>query len=166
LASLIFAPLIITNRAYATVAVDMVVQGDPDQYRIASDGIDDAPSIQRLINNFCNSKQGNTIYFRARHYAIHSPILQTCLVNWKGQGWPDTITGPASQASGTWLDIGAEFANTQTSPLVFTGTNASGMTVEDIALDEPAQPAAPILQNGSWYPATWAPTPYFYMGLA
>ncbi len=144
----------------------------PDTYKETSDGLDDAPSIQRAVNAAC---AGNvkTLAFYARRYKINSPITQNCLANWEGQGFEEQ-PGSNTAASGTWFDIGAGFSSTLASPItVVAGT---GSVFENFGVAEPSQPTPPsasydpLFSAGSasphilgYTPGTWSPAPFYFV---
>lgn len=138
----------------------------PDWFKQSADGADDAPSIQRAVNLICSGAAvTNNLNLLARHYTINSPISQTCLVNWRGQGFLEqTAQSQISAAPGTWLDIGAAFVSVSTGPITITG-NATGSDISDMAFDEPGMTVPPVaVMSGSnitgWSPSSFTPVAY------
>ena len=138
----------------------------PDWFKTPADGDDDAPSIQRAINALCGTNS-QTMRFYARHYAINSAVTQTCVVNWKGEGWVEEV-GAVYTGAGTWFDIGTAFISSLV-PITVSGVGATGSIFEDIAFDEPGMTASPVpVVNGSgritgWSPASFTPASYNYI---
>ncbi len=143
----------------------------PDAYKEASDGLDDAPSIQRAIDAAC-AGTGRTLAFYARRYKINSPITQNCMANWQGQGFEEQA-GANYAAAGTWLDIGPGFSGTLASPINVTA--GAGSVFENFGVAEPSQPAPPTANYDPSFPAgsasphilgytpsTWSPAPFYY----
>lgn len=137
----------------------------PDRFKLSADGTDDAPSIQRAVNQACGGVTRN-IRFLHRHYAIQSPVSQSCFANWHGQGWATQPLGSLATAPGTWLEIGPAFINNATAPVTFNGNGATGSVVEDFGVTEPGMtpPPLPVMDTHGhvtgWSPATWNPAAY------
>ena len=121
----------------------------PDSYKEAADGSDDAPSIQRAINAACVGDV-KTLLFHAKRYSINSPITQSCLANWEGQGY-DEQAGSNYAAAGTWFDVGAGFSGVLASPINIVA--GAGSTFENFGVAEPSQPAPPVANHDPLFPA-------------
>ncbi len=115
-------------------------------YGAVADGSTDIGPVLNLIASKLGAGKSNVILIPAGNYRLASavvfngvaPILQ-------GQGF---TAGPSPQ-SGTWITID----RTGFVPFTFSGTNARGAVVRDIAIRQ-AQPAVG---------AGWAPTGYDYV---
>jgi hypothetical protein len=109
----------------------------PDSYMQPGDNGDDGLSIQRAVNALC-ANGGGEMQFLARHYRIHTAISQTCPILSMGQGWLERSPTIAT-AGGTWLDD-----NVTGAPMwSVTGGGSIGSEFDDLAVDQPGQPAAP-----------------------
>ncbi len=144
----IFASPIASGATLSDATINAAVI--PGPYKTPTDKADDAPSIQRAINALC-TKGGGSLNLQARHYALRSPITQTCAIKVNGQGWQEAPP-KISTAAGTWLDIDQNAASAWT----ITTIAAKGSEFRDLAVDEPGQPA-PVATGA------WTPVPYPYV---
>ncbi len=132
----------------------------PDWYYQTADGADDAPEIARA------QSKGRPVLFECHHYSINSAIAVTTLANWHGCGWQSQPTISVQAAAGTWFDVGSIFIDSASAPITISGNNATGSTIEGIAVDEPGMTKSPVaVTNGNgqiagWTPATWSPAAY------
>ncbi|MBV1835084.1 hypothetical protein [Novacetimonas pomaceti] len=135
----------------------------PDSLKTASDGNDDAPSIQRALNILSTDGQlGGEIMFLPRVYNLNSPIKQTNQGVWRcvhghmttGGAWSDA----AGRYGGTWFNIGSSFIGSSTSPITIYGGTAIGTVIDGCAFFE-IQPAStnPPAGQASY---SWAPSAY------
>ncbi|NPD67312.1 hypothetical protein HN018_06955 [Lichenicola cladoniae] len=138
----------------------------PDWFKLAADGVDDAPSINRAIAAECSLSTGrHDLAFQGRHYVLNTPVTQSCQLNWVGKGFQEQPLQTAiSSAPGTWFDIGASFIGSLTPPISFIAS-AEGSIVESLAFDEPGMTPPPTaVFNGNqligWSPSTWSPAAY------
>ncbi|MFT8420350.1 MAG: hypothetical protein ABF665_02335 [Gluconacetobacter sp.] len=141
----------------------------PDTLRVAADGDDDAPSVQRALNMLSSDGQlGGEIMFLPRIYKLNSPIMQTNQGVWRCvQGHMSTgglAADPAQRYGGTWFQIGARFIGSSTPPITISSGTAIGATIDGCAFFE-IQPASLNPAAGS-VTAAWKPAAYpFVIGI-
>ncbi len=129
----------------SAMAADDALAIVPDRLKIAADGADDAPSIQRAVDAICAGRT-MTLSLLAHRYVIASPITQTCAARWQGQGWQE---GGAPDSRGTWLSIAAPGFT----PITLSGAAAAGSAFDGFGVTQAHPAPAP----------GWAPTPYPYV---
>ncbi|GAA4493392.1 hypothetical protein GCM10023158_10580 [Gluconacetobacter tumulicola] len=141
----------------------------PDTLKVAADGDDDAPSIQRVLNILSSDGQlGGEIVFLPRIYKLNSPIVQTNQGVWRCvQGHMSTgglAADPAQRYGGTWFQIGARFIGSSSRPITISSGTAIGATIDGCAFFE-IQPASRKPAAGS-VTASWKPAAYpFVIGI-
>lgn len=127
----------------------------PDDYKISSDGTDDAPSIQRAANALCSSAgsagSGGIISLEARVYEIHSAITIPCAIAMYGQGWEEQLT----LGGGSWLHITSALGTTAAFTLSSTLSRASQFSNFAITQDHPTPSTTAS--------TAWTPTTYGYV---
>ncbi len=112
-------------------------------YGAKPDGTTDLAPALNTIAGLLTSNAANVIYIPAGNYALKSAVVFNGVAPIiKGQGF---TAGPGP-ASGTMLTI----SGTGYVPFTFSGTNARGAAVRDIALREVQPPTGP-----GWQPASY-----------
>lgn len=133
----------------------------PDAFRLAADAGDDALAVQRAVNAACT---GTSRHMRllGRHYSMRSPVMQTCLLSWHGQGWQEQPVGTdltGATLAGTWLDFtaGAFGPSGTSNPVTLSGVYAAGSVIQGIGVSQPV--TMPATGASSWTPAD---TPFLF----
>ncbi len=130
----------------------------PDVFYLPGDEQDDAPSFQRAINAAC-AGGGRKMDLLSRHYSMRSPIIQSCLVSWVGEGWQEQADGAALR-TGTWLDFTAAAFGRDgtTNPITISGELATGSILERFGLTQPV--SLPASGDNAWTSPT---TPFLIL---
>ena len=130
-----------------------------DRFKQTADGTDDAPAIQRAVNNVCSgASRSNRVMLLSRHYAIQSSISWACSLWLVGQGFNAQsydYSGAASALQGTYFDLSATFSGSNTASFNVVGESAQGGGIKRIAFTQPQ----PSVVSGQ----AWTPAPYPYV---
>ncbi|MCW4589635.1 hypothetical protein NO263_03470 [Gluconacetobacter entanii] len=145
----------VSEAARVAVVHDVIF---PDDLKLAGDGMDDAPTIQRAVSMICNARDHRSmagiIQLQARVYEIDSTVDVPCAVTIRGTGWQEQM--PLS--AGTWLHITSKGAG---SPAIHVhGREARGTVIRDIALYQD-HPAPSSVARTAWKPTEYAPAILF-----
>ena len=143
----------ITTGAYFSGIYHLV----PDTLKIASDGTDDAPSINRAATQCRNQLAIRCeIDLLPRVYQINSGVnlaeAQIILHGMDIQERMPALTGgvPVTPWAGTWLQV----SSTGFAPVTLGGYGGGGTVIENLGIYE-VQPTPPT--NGSWTPTAYGP---------
>ena len=133
------------SRSLAARAAD--VYNVLDYGAVADGNTDIGPALNAIAAKLGSTASSNVIYFPNGVYRLATPVTfagtAPMLV---GQGFTQ---GPGAAGTGTWIKID----QTGFTPITFSGTNARGAKVRDLA----------FFQTHPAPGAGWAPTPYDYV---
>ena len=125
----------------------------PDEYKSPSDGADDAPSIQRAINQLCRKPglpgSGGIVRLKQHVYEIDSSVTVPCSISMSGTGWEEQMT----LGGGSWLHITSKLGVFAPAFNVTT-TFARASQFSNFAVTEDMP--LPSTVSGR----AWSPTPY------